>query len=95
MPKPTVITARILVESGSESMERTRGYVIAAMKTACRNIRDGNVVVALYDEDEHLLGMDVTGVPSENLQDSIDQLFDKYEEGAFTPPAIGEQHRKK
>jgi hypothetical protein len=81
--KPQLIHARILIEPGTESLERTKSYVISAVKSSCRNIRDGNVVVALYDEDDHLLGMDVTGVPSETLQDTIDGMFDKFEEGSF------------
>jgi hypothetical protein len=78
-PRPQVITARVLYEAGSESQERTRGYVVQALKSACRNIRDGNVSIALYDEDDNLIGMDVTGTPSETLQNLLDDLFESYE----------------
>jgi len=69
----------VLIEPGNESSERTRSYVIQALKSALRNIRDGNVVIALYDETDQLIGMDVSGTPSESLQDTIDEWLDSYE----------------
>lgn len=80
-PRPQVVTARVLIEAGSESVERTRSYVIQALKSSCRNIRDGTVVIRLYDEHEQLIGTDITGTPSEDLQERFDELFDSYEEG--------------
>ena len=80
MGKPQVINARILIESGPESVDRTRGYVITALKSALRNIRGGAVAIALYDEDDVLIGMDVSGVPSSELQEHIEDLFEHYEE---------------
>ena len=80
MPQRTrSITARVLVEPGSESLERTMGYVISALKTACRNIRDGTVAIALYDENDRLIGMDLSGVPSEGLQVTVDDMFEDHE----------------
>jgi hypothetical protein len=80
MGKPQVITARILIEPHAESSERTKGYVITALKSSLRNIRDGAVAIALYNEEGEMIGMDVTGVPSEALQVHIEELFDSYEE---------------
>ena len=75
MGRPQVVTARILIEAGNESLERTRSYVLQAVKSSCRNIRDGNVVIGLYNENDELIGLDMTGTPSEALQDQIDELF--------------------
>lgn len=80
MGKPQVINARILIESGPESAERTKGYVITALKSSLRNIRGGAVAIALYDEDEVLIGMDVSGHPSAELQEQLEDLFEHYEE---------------
>lgn len=82
MGKPQVITARILVESAVESSDRTKGYVIAAVKSSLRNIRDGSVAIALYNEDDELIGMDVSGSPSPEFQGHVDDLFEHYEERA-------------
>lgn len=78
-PRPQVITATVLVEGGSESHERTRSYVIQALKSACRNVRDGSVLIALYDENEHLIGLDVSGSPSAALQQQVDKFTEKFE----------------
>lgn len=79
MAKPQVITARILIEPGTESAERTRSYVVSTLKSSLRNIRDGSVAIALYNEEEDLIGLDVTGLPSETFQETVDGLFDRYE----------------
>lgn len=78
-PRPQVITAQIFIEPGAESLERTRGYVIQAIKSSARNIRDGTVVIVLYDENEKLIGMDMTGNPSPALQGSVDEMLEKFE----------------
>lgn len=78
-PRPQVITATVLVEGGSESLERTRSYVIQAIKSSCRNVRDGSVVIALHDENDRLIGLDISGMPSQALQDEVDKFTDKFE----------------
>lgn len=80
MGKPQVITARILIEPHTESSERTRGYVIAALKSSLRNIRDGSVAIALYNEEGEMIGMDVSGAPSQEFQDHVDDMFEHYQQ---------------
>jgi hypothetical protein len=77
-PKPQTIMATILIEPGAESPDRLRGYVVSAVKNACRNIRDGTVVIVLHDEDDNLIGMDVSGTPSVTLQKEFDDLMERY-----------------
>lgn len=75
--KRTTLSAQILVESSSESEERTVGYVVSALKNSFRNIRDGTVVITIYDENEHLIGADMSGSPSAEIEDVFDDLVDK------------------
>jgi len=74
--KTETITVKVLIESGTESPDRTRGYVVSALKSSLRNIRDGAVVLAVYNEAGELLGTDTSGTPSPNLQDEIEAVFD-------------------
>jgi len=69
----------VLVEGGSESPERIRSYVVQALKSACRNVRDGAVVTVLQDENDRLIGLDISGMPSQALQDEVDKFTDKFE----------------
>lgn len=85
MTKRQSISARIVVESNSESNERTIGYVVSALKNACKNIRDGTVLITIYDEDDKMIGADMSGIPSEELQDSFDDMVDKLEQ---TQPTV-------
>ncbi len=77
-----VINARIVIETNAESQERTVAYVVSALKNACRNMRDGTVLIQVYDEQDRLLGADLSGSPTEELQDVFDDLVDKIEAGA-------------
>ena len=68
-----IITARVLIEGD----ERTRSFVVSALKSSCRNIRDGTAVaIGLFDEDGKSLGVDISGSPSTEMQDLIEEIFD-------------------
>lgn len=73
MATQQVITARIIIEPGNESIERTRGYVISALKNSFRNLRDGSAAILLYNEDDELIGADFSGTPSEELQEVLEK----------------------
>lgn len=77
------ITAEILIET-NESLVSLRRYVVTAVKQSCRNVRGGAVVVALYDEDDNFLGLDVAGTPSEEMREQMNELLGT--EG-MAPPA--------
>jgi hypothetical protein len=82
LPRNTeVITAKVLIQPGTESGERLRSYVLSALKSACRNVRDGAVAIGLYNEDGELIGLDMSGIASETMQDSIDEVFGFDDEG--------------
>lgn len=82
MGKPQVIEARILIESHPESADRTLGYVVTALKSSVRNIRGGSVAIALYDEDDQMIGMDISGSPSASFQKQVNELFNLPEDRA-------------
>lgn len=77
MAKETeTLTVKVLIQRGNESPERTKGYVVSALKSSLRNIRDGSTVMAIYGEDGAYLGGDNSGTPSEALQEEIEAVFD-------------------
>ncbi len=84
MTHRTVINARIVIESSSESPERTNGYVVSALKNACKNIRDGTAMIVIYDESDHVIGADLSGTPSDELADAFDDILDKYADSVDT-----------
>lgn len=84
MARQQVMTARIIIEPGNESIERTRGYVVSALKNSFRNLRDGSAVIALYNEDDELIGMDISGTPSEELQEILEKGLGLSEEGPLS-----------
>lgn len=71
----TQLSARILVEASPEDMDRIRLYVIGALKASCRHIREGAVAISLFDESEVMIGMDVSGQPSEVMQSLIEETI--------------------
>jgi hypothetical protein len=73
----------VTIEPGTESVERTVGYVVQALKASQRNIRDGSVVIAIK-RDGQLIGVDLSGTPSENLQDQVDNLMDALDTSNIT-----------
>lgn len=81
-PKSQTITATITFEAGTESPERTRGYIVQSLKSSLRNIRDGAAVICLYDDDDNLIGMDMSGTPSVTFQKAVDELLDKFDNPA-------------
>ena len=83
-----VINARIVIETNAESPERTLGYVVSALKAACRNTRDGSVLITIYDDEDHMLGADLSGTPSEELQSDLEDLLDKFEDQIAHPPIM-------
>lgn len=69
------VTAEVLLESTSGSKEGLRRHALNALKASCRNARDAVVAVVLYDDEGKVLGLDVTGTPSEEMQREIDALL--------------------
>lgn len=84
MAKRQVMGVDVFIDSNVESEERIRAYVIQAFKNACKNIRDGTVLVVIRDENERILGVDLSGTPTPELQDSFDDMIDKLE----SPPVV-------
>lgn len=76
----TQLSARILVEAAPEDIDRIRLYVIGALKASCRHIREGAVAITIYDENDTLIGSDISGTPSEEFQDRIETSFFESEE---------------
>ena len=89
-PKRKVYTAVIVHETGSEPEERGRGYIVQSLKNACRNMRDGAAAIVIKDENGRIIGVDVSGTPSETFQEDIEETFgiELYEEEE-PPRAIG------
>lgn len=79
MANRQVITARLILDSPVEGQDRAKGYVVSALKNSCKNIRDGTVLTTVYDDEEHIIGVDLSGTPSEELQDELEDLLDKLE----------------
>jgi len=73
------LTAQIIIDPGTESVERTVSYAVQALKSAFRNFRDGSVLVLIYNDNERLIGVDLSGLPSEGLQEMVDDFVDKLE----------------
>ena len=78
--RQVVVEVRVLVEADEDQMSRTLNFVKSSLKGACRNLNNGTVVIGLYDDDGGLLGLDVTGQPSAELQELIENLFGEEEE---------------
>lgn len=73
------LTATVVFECDPQDEQRIRAYVTGALKGTFRHIRDANTAIALYDGEE-MIGMDVTGKPSDAMIERMDDVF--YEETA-------------
>lgn len=71
-----VIEARIVVEDEASNIERSVGFVKTSLKGSCRNLSGGAVVIGLYDDDDELVGLDITGTPSDAMQEMVESLFE-------------------
>ena len=70
------LSVTILVEDDEDAIRRTVGFIKTSVKGSCRNLNSGTVILGLYDEDDRLVGLDVTGKPSHVLQEQMEELFD-------------------
>lgn len=71
------LEVRVLVETDAENMTRTLNFIKTSVKGSCRNLKNGAVVIGLYDEDGRVVGVDVTGNPSQVMQRRIEELFEE------------------
>jgi len=85
------LTVNLAIEPNTESDDRIVGYVTSALKSAFRNIRDGSVVTTIYEGDR-LIGVDLSGTPSPELEDLVDDMLDKLT--ALTEVNVTVQHPK-
>lgn len=74
MAKRIVLTARIVIDPGSEGPESIRRYAISALKNTFKNVRDGTIATFIY-EDGHLRGADMSGEPNDQLQSKVENAF--------------------
>lgn len=80
MANRMVMSVDVYVDSNAESPERIRGYAVSAFKNACKNIRDGTVLSVIRDtETGKIIGVDLSGTPSSELQEQFEDLIDKLE----------------
>lgn len=84
--RPITLTIKVLIEPGLEPPERTTQYVVSAHKAAGRNIRDGAVVISIYDSDGKLVGVDMSGSPSKDVQTEFENLMEDLEERGQSRP---------
>jgi pyrimidine deaminase RibD-like protein len=74
MEEPRSITVIAFYESTDANDEMLKRYLVNAAKSFARNARSAVVGVVVLDEDDNVLGVDVTGSPSEEIQSAIDAL---------------------
>lgn len=86
------LAVRVLVEADENYIDRTTGYVKSALKSSCRNLVYGAAVLALYDEHGKLVGLDITGTPTDELAEIADELFP--EDSLEVPPVAPPTHRE-
>ncbi len=77
-----VVPVEVYVDPGAEDAERTIGYIYEALKSSCRNLRAGGVVIVIRDPDDpdRIVGMGSAGTLSKEFQKRFNDLFDKLDE---------------
>ena len=71
-----VLDVRIFVEDDEETLARTLSFIKTSVKGSCRNLGNGTVILGLYDENDRLVGLDITGNPSASMQEQVEELFE-------------------
>jgi hypothetical protein len=73
--QPQGITAQVLYEAEDGREESLGRFVLLAVKQSCRHVRNGVVAVVVRDGDGNVLGVDISGAPSEEMQEQLDLLL--------------------
>jgi len=71
----TSVTAQVLYESNEGNVESLGRFVVNSLKQSCRHVRHGVVAVVVRDHSGRILGIDVHGTPSEEMQEKIEDLL--------------------
>lgn len=71
------LSVTVLVEDDQATIDRTLGFIKTSLKGSCRNLHSGAVVLGLYDEHDRLVGLDVTGTASPELQEMAERFFEE------------------
>lgn len=70
------LTARIIFEADADEFDRMKQWLLGKVKGLADYSQKGMVAIAVYDEDNELLGFSVTGSPSPAAKDAIEVAFD-------------------
>jgi len=63
-------------------MARTNGFVMISLKQAFHSLRNANIAIAVFDENDHLVGIDITGNPSPEMKKLMDVEFGEEDEAS-------------
>ena len=82
MARQGVGSARFVYEStnGDNSLGRLWVYIIQGLMTAFPGLRNANLAIGIFDEDENLVRTVVYGNPSESMKKVMDEEFGPVEE---------------
>ena len=58
MAKQRVVSARVVFETDPRNLNATDAYVRQALKSAFRGLKNANSAIAIFDENDRLVGMD-------------------------------------
>jgi hypothetical protein len=70
----------VLIEDTEENIDRTYGFTKVSLKNSCRNLKGGAVALGLYDESGRVVGLDITGNPSAEMSEVLNEIFEDEEE---------------
>ena len=79
-----VLSARVVVATTKRNKNATNAYAKQALKSTFKGLKNAVAAIAIYDEDDNLVGMDVTGSPNEEMRRVMDFEFS---EDDTSPPA--------
>jgi hypothetical protein len=72
------LTAQYVIEVASPDDEhRTTSYATTRIKGALKDIRGANAATAVWDSNDIMIGVDVTGTPGDDLLKAIAEFYEE------------------